>query len=107
MKTLQTLVAVTAGLMFLKACTAIYHVPAANVPMMKSRQEFQVGVYGGSNGLDVQAAYALSDHVQTMGSGSFGAGMGSWHKYGEAGLGLYNRFLVIGRIGITGGAGFG
>jgi hypothetical protein len=60
-------------LLLAASCSPIYIPNTRNVPLFKEGGEFQAAVYGTTGGADVQAAYALSDHVALMGNYSYGS----------------------------------
>jgi hypothetical protein len=96
------------SVLVLAGCAPIYLPPAAHSPLLKTKREAQVGLYGGTHGMDVQGAYALTNHVAIMGSASLAyAGQNAnRHAYGEAGLGLFNA-SAISRTSVFAGTGYG
>ncbi len=98
-------------LVVLGSCAPIYFPPAAHVPQLTVAGESQAGIMFGFNGLDLQGAYALTDHQAMMGTVSLGLGNNSSsdktnHAYGEVAYGLYTA-PGIGRFGVYGGLGAG
>lgn len=97
------------AVLLMGSCSPIYLPPAAHTPLLKEKKEYQGGLYFGTHGFDIQGAYALSDHVGFMGTGSFslfGGQQLNSHAYGEAGLGLFSS-SAISRSSLYGGVGYG
>lgn len=89
-------------------CAPIYLPPAAHTPLLKEKKEYQGGLYFGTHGIDIQGAYALTDHIGFMCTGSFSVGgqKANSHAYGEGGLGLFTS-SALSRMSVFAGAGYG
>jgi len=92
----------------LESCNHYYYVPnTQNVPLMKEKNEFQLGAfYGGgseSESAEVQAAYAITDHVGIAGNYIFSKG-GNEENYdygnGKCIDGAIGYFKPVGDDGI-------
>ncbi|MEK7703350.1 MAG: hypothetical protein AAB426_00215 [Myxococcota bacterium] len=88
-------------------CTAVYVSSAANAPLLARRAEGHVRGVLGTNGGDLQAAYALSDDVALTAAASGALGGDRYrHAYGELGFGRY-RAAGQRRMSLSGGGGYG
>ncbi len=87
------------------ACTPVYMAPAANAPLLSKQSELHLAAYMGTNGLDAQLAYSVTDSVAVTGSVSADPSghededpsetaidLDNSHLYGEAALGYYLPF---------------
>lgn len=82
------------------SCSPKYYVPnTQNVPLLSDRGNFNATVCGNSNQLEVQGAYALTNHLGIMANGSVfipkndDNGNGGKGSLGEVGAGYYMPFL--------------
>jgi hypothetical protein len=81
--------------------------------MFSNKGEFQANAGAGTSDLDVQVAYAMTDHIGVMVNGSFADrtkdSTDKFHKHIilEGGVGFYDKFGEIGRYEIYGGYGTG
>jgi hypothetical protein len=91
------------------ACVPVYIAPVANVPLLSGRGEFQVAAYSGTNGLDLQGAVAVAEHVGIVAdiSNNRRTDSNDFHTYGELGAGYFGRIGQLGRVELYGGAGAG
>lgn len=100
-------------LLLAASCSPLYVPNTRNVPLFKQSGEFQAAVFATTGGADVQAAYAVSDHVAVMGNYSHGSvnkssPLGDYKKknsFGEVGLGYYkvkrhSRFELFAGYGL-------
>lgn len=106
-----------AGLLLLvlvSACKSTYLPNTRNVPLFREGKEAMATVAVAS-GLDVQTAYALTDHVAIMANGNItgatyqtndGEDYQRNYSFGEAGLGFFGRSRSA-RFEIYGGYGIG
>jgi len=109
---LSVLIAFFSVLTF-QGCAPVYVPNAYHVHQLDDSGDFSGGIYTGTNGLDVQAAYALNNSVFVLGAGSFGnsdySSEDSYqsHRYAEGGVGYFKPFNKFGRFELLGGLGFG
>ncbi|NJO89694.1 MAG: hypothetical protein HC831_12665 [Chloroflexia bacterium] len=95
------------------SCAPEYIPNMVNSPMFSNKGEFQANASTGTSSLDVQAAYAITDHIGMMVNGSFADrtkdSLDNFHKHTilEGGIGYYDKFGDIGRYEIFGGYGTG
>ncbi len=95
------------------SCSPEYIPNVVNTPMFDEMGELQANVSAGVSGTDVQAAYALTDHVGLMLNSSFRDEVSDtsrdFHKHTilEFGLGYYGNISDYGRYEIYGGYGGG
>lgn len=76
------------------ACVPMYVPSAPNIPQVNSQGDLQLGAYMGSNGIDLQGSYALTDHTAIMGalSGPIATNNNhNRHLYLEGGYGIMNK----------------
>lgn len=98
---------VAAVAVVLAGCAPMYLAPAANVPLPKAEDDVHLGLLGGTNGVDVSAAYAPINHLVVLGAGSFARSKSHDHDYGELGAGFFSRLGGWGVVELLGGAGLG
>lgn len=105
-------------LLFLfQACAPIYVASSHQTPLLDKKGELNGKVQAGTHGIDVQGAYAFSDHLGMTAAGSFaeleavqgGTVNENYHKhsYGEAALTYFRPIGGIGRFEIMSGLGLG
>jgi len=98
--------------MLLAGCAPVYIPSAEQTHLLDKKGETSFAAYTGINGVDVQAAYAFSDHFGVQAAGSFGKHEEKTdndyqsHRYGEAGL-QYHHGFGNGRFELMSGIGFG
>ena len=113
-------------LLLAASCSPIYVPTTRNVPLFRGAGEFQASAYL-TTGADVQAAYALTDHLGVTGSYSIlsqkqdlpkdpnfpntPADFQRKNSFGEIGLGYYNstrssRFELYGGYGVGEGTSY-
>jgi hypothetical protein len=96
-----------------QSCAPEYIPNMVNSPMFSNKGEFQANAGAGTSDLDVQVAYAMTDHIGVMVNGSFADrtkdSTDKFHKHIilEGGVGFYDKFGEIGRYEIYGGYGTG
>jgi len=90
-------------------CIPVYMAPATNAPLLSSRGEIQAAGYSGTNGLDLQGAFAVTDEIGIVADISTNrrGDDSDFHTYGELGAGYFTRFGAGGRFEAFGGAGMG
>jgi hypothetical protein len=106
--------AVVAALCF-SNCAPVYIPNTVNAPLFKEKGELMEAGFGGTNGYDVQLAYALTDHVAIMANGSYQSkefdslSVNDFHKhyFGEIGAGYFTQLGERARFDCFGGYGFG
>jgi len=97
------------------SCAPVYVPNARQTNMMSEKGELHASAQAGTNGGDLQLAYAVSDKFGLFGSGSFKSDKTSGnsdsdfheHRYGELGAIYYRPFGNIGRFEALAGLGFG
>lgn len=86
---------------------------AHQTPLLNKKGEVSAGVYSGTNGTDIQLAYAASDHIGVLAAGSFyhsdraGSTEGHGHSYGELGVQYHRALGRVGRLELMTGMGTG
>ncbi|MDX1638468.1 MAG: hypothetical protein R3281_10895 [Balneolaceae bacterium] len=104
------LVAVVA---FCQACAPVYIPSARHTHQLDEKGEFGGGAYLGTNGVDLQGAYALKDHAGVAGALSIGRNSeesdDDFHKhtYGELAAVYLAPVGKMGRLELLGGVGLG
>lgn len=96
------------------SCKPVYIPNAVNIPYLSEKGQINGGLHTGTSGIDLQGAYAITDHVAVMANGSYANRDGSdtsltndhKHLFGELGMGYFMPFGA-GRFEIYGGAGTG
>lgn len=93
---------------FLTSCSTLYRPNTVNVPLFKEKNEFLVNAGASSNGANLQAAYAVTEHFAVMANGSFynanittPTGISRIeNNFGEIGLGYFSNLGqdIIGEI---------
>jgi hypothetical protein len=100
-------------LVFFISCAPVYIPNTVNAPLFSGKGEFNLGAHTGTNGIDIQTAYAFTDHLGIMINGSFMTNdtsqYGDHHKhtFGELGLGYYNKLGSVFRVETFAGFGMG
>lgn len=100
-------------LLFISACSPAYVPNVINTPMLSNQGEIQASVNTGFSGFDPQAAYALTDHIGIMASGSFADTESDTtdnfhkHRFAELGAGYYTKIQENGRFEVYTGYGSG
>ncbi len=95
------------------SCAPEYIPNMVNSPMFSNKGEFQANAATGTSNLDVQAAYAITDHIGIMANGSFADktkdSSDNFHKHTilEGGVGFYDKLGSVGRYEFYGGYGTG
>lgn len=92
------------------ACAPIYIPSAPNVPQLEQKGDWQASAYMGTNGIDLQGSYAISDNKAVMGtlSGPIAAQSNdSRHIYLEGAYGIFNRTPSRLRMSAFAGLGWG
>lgn len=90
-------------------CAPVYVPNARHTHQLSEKGEIAAGGYAGTNGSDVQLAYAVSDDFGVLAAGSFIQNTESdfhKHKYGEFALQFQEAFNT-GRFEVMTGYGFG
>lgn len=103
-----------AFILFTYSCKPVYIPNVLNMPYMSEQGQVNVGLYTGTNGFDLQGAYAITDNIAVMANGSYADRDASdtsfvndhKHKFGELGAGYFLPFGA-GRFELYGGAGGG
>lgn len=95
-----------------QACAPVYIPTARHAHQLDHNGELSGAVLMGTNGVDAQAAFAVSDHVGIAGAGSFGdnaEGTEDYHEhsYGELAIEYFSPIGKIGRFELLGGGGSG
>jgi len=108
------LVALLGILMLCNACAPVYIPNSRQVHLLDHRGELDGNFNAGTNGTDIQGAYAVSDHLGIMAAGSFDKANvkesnSDYHKhhYGELGLEYFTSMGKIGRFELGAGMGRG
>lgn len=102
-----------AGTMLLQACTPVYIPSARHTHLLDEKGEVSAALMSGTNGLDLQGAYAVSDRIGVAAAASFGTndeeGSDDFHEhsYGELALEYFVPLGRVGRLEILGGGGTG
>ncbi len=93
------------------ACAPVYIAPAAHAPLFSAEGQAAVAAQFGTNGVDSQAALAVTDVLMVTATTSYWDGEAdegsnrNRHTYGDIGVGAYKNFGV-GRIeALVGGGG--
>jgi len=102
--------------LLIQACSPIYVANSYQTPLLDEKGELNGNIQVGSNGSDIQGAYAISDHLGVAAAASYakmeavqgGTVNEDYHKhtYGEAALTYFKPF-GIGRFELLGGLGLG
>jgi hypothetical protein len=109
----MTIIVVVLVVFTLQACAPVYIPSARHTHQLDKKGEISAAVYSGTNGVDGQAAVAVSDKVGILGAGSFGTneeeGSPDYHRhsYGELGVEYFRAIGRIGRLELIGGGGLG
>ncbi len=104
-------IVVTSVLFLLGGCAPMYFPNKINTPLLGNQGEVQVGVFGATSGLDIQASFAATDQLGIMVNTSFlnekadDAGNARKQNFGELGLGYLHRLGDKGRLEVFGGYG--
>lgn len=99
--------------MLISACAPVYVPSSQQTHLMNKKGELHLATHGGTNGVDLQGAYAVSDHIGVIGAVSYGSegeeGGSDYHKhkYGEFGISYFKPLGGIGRYEAMAGMGFG
>lgn len=100
----------------ISACAPVYNPSARHTHLLDQKGEVHASVQAGTNGMDMQGAYAVSDNVgfvaaaswlSTNGSSDYTGSDFHEHRYGELGLSYFETFGKAGRIEVLGGFGMG
>ncbi|WP_445666444.1 hypothetical protein [Fodinibius sp. AD559] len=99
----------------LSSCAPVYVPNARQTNLMEKQGEFHGAAHAGTNGGDIQLAYAMFDHVGIFGSTSFKTDEETGdtdqdyhkHRYGEFGAIYFHPIGNIGRFEALGGFGLG
>ena len=100
-------------LITLFSCSPEYIPNMANTPMFDEKGEIQANITRGVSGTDIQAAYAVTDHLGVMANTSFYKSTSDtsddFHQHGiyEFALGYYGDISDYGRFEVYGGFGAG
>jgi hypothetical protein len=100
-------------IIFLGACKPLYRPNTVNVPMLKEKNDVTFGTYLGTNGADVQAAYAITNNIGVMANASiinsYNATNGTQreHRFAEGGIGYFKPINKEAVFDIYAGAGNG
>lgn len=100
-------------LVVMEACAPVYIPSARHTHLLDKRGELNGAILTGTNGADLQGAYAVSSRVGVVAAASFGTNdeEGSLdyheHSYGELALEYFRPFGRIGRFEFLGGGGMG
>lgn len=92
------------------ACAPIYIPSAPHVPQLEQQGDWQASAFLGTNGIDLQGSYALSDNKALMGtlSGPIADKTNqNRHFYLEGAYGIFNRSPSQLRMSAFGGLGWG
>lgn len=99
--------------LFFYSCSQFYVPNAVNVPMMKKQGDINAGIHTGTNGVDFQTSFAITDNIAVMFNGSFNHDIDSaqtdYHKHTffEGGLGIYQTFSDYFTFETYAGVGYG
>jgi len=96
-------------------CAPVYIPNTVNAPLLKGKGELMVSGFGGTNGYDVQLAFAPTDHMAVIANGSYqeknydSNSVKDYHKhyFGEIGAGYDTKLGERARFECLGGYGFG
>lgn len=106
-------------LLIQSSCAPVYVPNTYHSYLMDQKGDLHAAVYTGTNGIDIQGGYAVSENVGLVAAASFGKreddtnSDGSLdadfhkHNYGEFGLSYFHPFGGVGRFEALGGFGFG
>lgn len=100
-------------LMAIQACAPVYIPSARHTHQLDHKGELSGAAFVGTNGIDLQGAYAVSDRFGFAGAASFGdneeEGNEDYHEhsYGEIAVEYFRVIGNIGRFELLGGAGLG
>lgn len=103
-------------LVMVTGCAPVYVPNAVHTPMLEERGDVQVGgrvgAFGGTRGLDLQAAYAVTDKVGVSADFSHGDEQPDdpdfhLHQFGEMGIGYFNDISSFAQFEVYGGYGRG
>ena len=98
-------------LILISSCSIVYYPNRLNVPLLSSEKEFVANGSAGSNGVDVQAAYAVNEFfaVQLSGNTYYNSNESqrSIHQYGDFGFGYYLKTDKLFKFEIFAGVGGG
>lgn len=103
----------TVVLFSISGCASVYIPSAQHTHLMNKKGELHAAAYGGTNGTDIQGAYAISDRMGLVAAASFGSsdeeGDDDYHKhsYIELGATYFRPLGNIGRYEALGGLGAG
>ncbi len=101
------------SIVMMSACAPVYVPTAKHTPMLEEKGEMDLALQGGTNGFDVQGAYAITDKLGVIGavsaSDTEGSSSNSDHKHFvvEGGLDYFKKLGERGRFEAIGGLGFG
>lgn len=115
MKKINTFTIIVAILfsLFISACAPAYIPNVVNTPLLNNKHETQIGAYAGVSGSDLQASYAITDHIGIMLNSSFRNNVSDssdnyhMHKFIETGIGYHSKFSKDGHFEIYSGYGYG
>lgn len=99
--------------LLISACAPVYVPSTQHTHLMDDKGELHVATHGGTNGVDMQAAYALTNHMGLMAAASYGSAKQEGnsdhhiHQYGELGITYFQPLGKIGRYEALAGTGFG
>jgi len=100
-------------LALLSGCAPLYVPNTVNTPLLTEQNEVQVAALGGSGGLDIQTAYAITDEIGVMGNLSIAdqadTTRSRYHKHNfkELGIGYMTPMSRTGVFEIFAGYGWG
>lgn len=101
------------GVLFsISGCASVYIPSAQHTHLLDKKGEVHVAGHGGTNGVDIHGAYALSDRVGVIGAASFGSSGEEGddfheHSYIELGADYFRPLGKIGRYEALAGLGVG
>lgn len=80
----------------MNGCASSYTPNAVSIPMLNNQYEYHGAVRAGTSGVDVQNAFAVTDHIAVMANGSYSNDHSSTekdyhkHSFGEFAIGYFN-----------------
>lgn len=99
-------------LLLISGCASVYIPSAQHTHLMDKKGELHAAAHAGTNGADIQGAYAISDRMGLVAAASFGSSDEEGedfhkHSYIELGADYFRPIGKIGRYEALGGLGVG
>lgn len=94
----------------ISGCASVYIPSAQHTHLMDKKGELHIAGHGGTNGGDIQGAYAVSDRMGVIAAASFGSSdEGDFHEHSfvEGGATYFRPLGKIGRYEVLAGLGVG